>query len=312
MIAGQLKCWGNNSNGKIGNRSLINQPTPVIIDSAVTYSMVEAGWQSTCGITTAGVLKCWGANDKNQLNVPELKNPKAVSAGREHTCAIDDSGVKCWGLNDFGQANVPTLQNPREISLSSKNTCVLDDTGAKCWGSSVSGMPTLKNPRMVSPGNFHACALDDSGVRCWGLNTFGQSNSYDFSTMENANRIKKAVQIPSGSRLFFSRDILIAADKVAIPIGKKEKNLKQCLLIVEPHSTKDRIIKTGKECKITNVESNPDGTEVETLFQLEGLPASISCLSDYPITLTIGEVYDSLQSSGIVMDVLTIAAPDEL
>ena len=32
-----------------------------------------------------------------------------VSAGRKHTCALDDTGVQCWGDNTSGQTTVPDL-----------------------------------------------------------------------------------------------------------------------------------------------------------------------------------------------------------
>ena len=32
-----------------------------------------------------------------------------VSAGVNHTCALDDTGVQCWGRNEDGQTTVPDL-----------------------------------------------------------------------------------------------------------------------------------------------------------------------------------------------------------
>jgi alpha-tubulin suppressor-like RCC1 family protein len=45
----------------VGNNTLNDVSTPVVIDSGVNYSSVSAGQSHTCGITTAGVLKCWGS-----------------------------------------------------------------------------------------------------------------------------------------------------------------------------------------------------------------------------------------------------------
>ena len=68
-----------------------------------------------------------------------------VSAGAEHSCALDDTGVVCWGYNNFGERNltimetpigVPTLSNPTQVSASS-HTCALDDSGVVCWGGKV-------------------------------------------------------------------------------------------------------------------------------------------------------------------------------
>jgi|688.fasta_scaffold185059_1 hypothetical protein len=73
-----------------------------------------------------------------------------VSAGDNHTCALDDEGVKCWGAKDFsghpgkvdgGQTHVPAdLKNPRYVVAGDPTSCALDDEGVKCWGE-----PKLEN-----------------------------------------------------------------------------------------------------------------------------------------------------------------------
>ena len=115
-----------------------------------------------------------------------------VSAGAEHSCALDDTGVVCWGYNNFGERNltimetpigVPTLTNPTQVSAGLSHTCALDDSGVVCWGINDIGqtnVPALSNPTQVSAGSGYTCALDDSGVVCWGLGLgvgeLGQTN----------------------------------------------------------------------------------------------------------------------------------------
>ena len=62
-----------------------------------------------------------------------------VSAGEQHTCALDDNGVTCWGYNGMGQTDVPALSNPTQVSLGGSHTCALDDNGVTCWGSNNYG-----------------------------------------------------------------------------------------------------------------------------------------------------------------------------
>ncbi len=83
---------------------------------------VSAGWEHTCGLTTAGGLKCWGDNSTGQLgdgtatgttapvDVAGLSSGMStLSAGREHTCAVTTAGgIKCWGSNRLGQLADPT------------------------------------------------------------------------------------------------------------------------------------------------------------------------------------------------------------
>jgi hypothetical protein len=102
----------------------------------------------------------------------------AVSAGGDHSCALDDSGVVCWGDDAAGQSTVPALANPVKISAGFQHTCALDDSGVVCWGSNNAGqvtVPSLVSPVAVSAGDYHTCALDLTGVVCWGYDNNGQS-----------------------------------------------------------------------------------------------------------------------------------------
>lgn len=66
---GAAKCWGTNSNGQLGDGSVITRKTPVAVSGL-----------------TSGVLGIVAAN-----------------GGGYHTCALTTDGPKCWGLNDQGQ-----------------------------------------------------------------------------------------------------------------------------------------------------------------------------------------------------------------
>jgi len=133
---------------------------------------VSAGADHTCALDDTGV-QCWGSNLSDQTTVPALSNPVQVSAGYYHTCALDDTGVQCWGLNTSGRTTVPALSNPVQVNAGGGHTCAIDDTGVQCWGRNDYGqttVPALSNPVQVSAGDIHTCALDDTGVQCWGRN----------------------------------------------------------------------------------------------------------------------------------------------
>lgn len=104
-----------------------------------------------------------------------------ISAGVDHSCALDDNGVICWGNNDLGQTDVPTSLN-HVIDLSAKglHSCALQADGQIiCWGSNSDGqldVPALDHPVQVSVGASHSCALDSTGVHCWGDNIYGQTD----------------------------------------------------------------------------------------------------------------------------------------
>jgi len=137
--------------------------------------LISAGIQHTCALDEMGVY-CWGAT-RIQTDVPGLRNPTQISAGGAHTCSIDDSGVVCWGSNTYGQLDVPILKNPRKVSSGKRQSCALDDNGVTCWGYSgwgILSVPELINPIDVETSWDHTCAIDDAGVKCWGYGFAGQ------------------------------------------------------------------------------------------------------------------------------------------
>ena len=104
-----------------------------------------------------------------------------ITAGSQHTCALDDNGVQCWGRDVYGQSTVPTgLVNPVTVAAGYFHTCAIDDNDLQCWGDNdyqQSAVPAgLMNSVAVAAGDAHTCALDDSGVQCWGDNNYGQSS----------------------------------------------------------------------------------------------------------------------------------------
>ena len=119
--AGNMKCWGDNGDGQLGNDTTTNSTTPTDVlmgvDSLASIKTVGAGGSHTCATTKAGGVQCWGGNLRGQLgdgttisrtlpvNVTDLSSGvAAVSAGGSHTCALTTTGgIKCWGNNASGR-----------------------------------------------------------------------------------------------------------------------------------------------------------------------------------------------------------------
>ena len=125
---GAVKCWGLNRDGQLGNGTLMTGsptfvPRPVdVIGLTSGVSIVSAGGDHTCALTTIGGAKCWGQNDAGQLgngtfttiDPPGIPTPvdvsgltsgvAKISGGSGHTCAVLTSGgAKCWGHNQVGE-----------------------------------------------------------------------------------------------------------------------------------------------------------------------------------------------------------------
>jgi len=169
-----VKCWGYNDKGVVGDGTFDNATTPKDVVGLTGVASLSAG-QGICAVTTTGGLKCWGVagvngtmNDSSTAtDFPGLSSGVAsVSVGGTTACAVLTSGaLNCWGSNFHGQlGNGTTTDSMTPVQVSGL----------------TSGIAS------VSIGEFHTCALTTSGgVQCWGKNASGQmgNGQYDQATI---------------------------------------------------------------------------------------------------------------------------------
>jgi alpha-tubulin suppressor-like RCC1 family protein len=170
-----LKCWGRNGFGELGNGAPGSFETaPVDAHLITDVSQVNAAGNFTCALNTSGGVKCWGFNASGELGddsvtqLPPFFNPMPVdvvgltsgvvqiSGKGSYTCALTSAGaVKCWGDNLVGQIgtrnsnpfffdvprDIPTLTSGvAAISSGGNHNCVVTTSGgAKCWGQNLAG-----------------------------------------------------------------------------------------------------------------------------------------------------------------------------
>jgi alpha-tubulin suppressor-like RCC1 family protein len=166
--AGDVKCWGFNGNGQLGDGTTSTRLKAVDVSGLTSgISAISAGDLHTCALATSGGVKCWGFNafgqlgdgTTNQRNTPTGVNGlasgvSAIAAGWYHTCALMSGGVKCWGQNAYGELGDGTT-NQRNSPVG------------------VSGLTS--GVSAIAAGYAHTCALMTSGgVKCWGANDNGQ------------------------------------------------------------------------------------------------------------------------------------------
>ncbi len=111
---GEVRCWGRNSSGQIGDGTQVNRASPRLVRSLTGQAVdVAAGLEHTCALMSDNQVFCWGGNSRGQLgdgtarvislpvkvrNAPE--GIVALRAGPVATCAITQTGAAyCWGQN---------------------------------------------------------------------------------------------------------------------------------------------------------------------------------------------------------------------
>ena len=207
------------------------QPNPE--DYRGPYQYVSAGSNHTCALTRSNEIRCWGDNAIGQLGAPTAVCPevnrmcssvpipvvcpagescrfRSVSAGGDHTCAVDTNGKAwCWGdtfnvaTGRYGNAppdspahwHIPAVSKSGvtadflTIDTTWQHTCALSAAhDVFCWGSNFHGQLGVNSGllgettsarlvdngklyKMVTVGTRHSCALQISGsLDCWGAN----------------------------------------------------------------------------------------------------------------------------------------------
>lgn len=199
----QIKCWGDNLNGQVGDGTsgtTRTAPTTVCASGSVSNGNcviftgaigVELGVYFGCAATTNGTVYCWGANDSSQLGIASDGNPHPnpllvngagfgglvvtkIAVGAYSACALSSDGtaansrLKCWGNGSGGQlgsGSIPT----GNVTATPVTVC----TTASCSGSSY-----LTGVTEVTMGHYNSayttCAVASSAVWCWGNNGSGQ------------------------------------------------------------------------------------------------------------------------------------------
>jgi alpha-tubulin suppressor-like RCC1 family protein len=204
-----LTCYGNNSNGQLGDGTTSNSMAGVL--AAISpVDQVAAGLIHTCArkLAATNQIWCWGGNNDGQLgdgtngakttpiNVNGVGDVSKIAAGYNHTCALNAAGeVWCWGRNNQGQVGNGTATNistpARAVASGATDlvaglyaTCALVNGSWQCWGRNDDGQlangtevnvlapttsPGFASAAQLSIGTTAVCMRDNAGVSCAGL-----------------------------------------------------------------------------------------------------------------------------------------------
>jgi alpha-tubulin suppressor-like RCC1 family protein len=202
----QLKCWGDNADGQLGQQDTISRGRdeeldpqmggmgdslpPVNVGTGRTVKSVAVGATHVCAILDSNQVKCWGRSYQGSLGYAESGTNRGGTPGTMG----DNLPVVDLGTGRTAKAIAATGY---------LTTCaILDDNRVKCWGINQNctlgiGDGTVMNlgnspgsmgdnlPYVnigvgrtavaITAGNEFFCVLRDNGtVKCWGWNTSGQ------------------------------------------------------------------------------------------------------------------------------------------
>ncbi len=172
VTGGQVRCWGDNSTGQLGNGTFGSSSTPVGVTGLSGATVLAMGDRHVCALVTSGQARCWGANSRGELGngtsgsaSPTIVSVTGVSGavgvalsgggdGGTSCVVLAVGGVRCWGDNSSGELGVGTVGSGSALRV---------------------GVTGLSGAVQIAGGSTQTCALVDGGkVRCWGANSSGQ------------------------------------------------------------------------------------------------------------------------------------------
>lgn len=183
LQSGAIQCWGDNTNGQLGDQSVVSRNQPVAVTGlAGPAKGVTAGSAHTCALLADGRMQCWGDNSRGQLGDGTRQDRKSavlvtnlsdvivkIAAGRLHTCALAaDGDLYCWGANTRGQLGVTSVDSSRTplrvasapgdaitVTAGLEHTCAtFKGNSIYCWGNNRSRQLGRDAPGVASVPRF--------------------------------------------------------------------------------------------------------------------------------------------------------------
>ena len=210
---GRAWAWGRGTEGQLGNGRTDDQSTPVAVSmpAGVTFTAVSANRDHSLALDSEGRAWAWGYASYGRLGIgsnvaqstpaavsmPPGVTFTAVSAGHEHSLALDSAGrAWAWGRGHAGRLGngatddqftpvgvaMPSGVTFAVLSAGGAHSLALDNEGrAWAWGAGGAGrlgngsttnqtipiavsMPPGKTFSTVSAGAQHSLAVDRSGI----------------------------------------------------------------------------------------------------------------------------------------------------
>jgi len=162
MQSGEVKCWGNNQYGQIGDGTTSERLTPVsVVGLSGFATQVSDPSDHTCALLESGQVECWGAQSNGNLGTGKQSDQLALSPFRVQSLGSDiraisgscastfTGGLKCWGSNTYGQLGDGTNTD----SLVPVNVAQISSTSSTSQNFQIfsqGNSPLLTGPRALA------------------------------------------------------------------------------------------------------------------------------------------------------------------
>ncbi|MCX6528578.1 MAG: SwmB domain-containing protein [Actinobacteria bacterium] len=210
IVNSNVVCYGQNSNGQLGNGTTTLSKTPVYVKDSATNTgarlsgviSIAAAAEHTCALLSNGKVKCWGYGyrtgtgyygvsvlyptfvkssfadgDLNARNGADLTGAVAITSATYGGCALlNDGKVKCWGgsAGHDGEGTGYVL------------ACNTPNTTANC-STTGSEVPLTGVKSITQAGQTTCGILSDESMVCWGQ---------DQGKLANTNNVATDTQLP--------------------------------------------------------------------------------------------------------------------
>jgi alpha-tubulin suppressor-like RCC1 family protein len=182
LTTGQVRCWGGNADGQLGDDSLDEHLTATPVKGPdgdgllAGVTQVEAGDHVTCARVTGARAYCWGDNDDGRLGdgtlvdstVPtavqdvagddDLRGVTSIVPGDQGSCARLGTGqVRCWGSELLGNGDEADTLTTLPVAVRNR----------------IDTAP-LANVQSLAVSEAACAVLLNGQLRCWGNGSSGE------------------------------------------------------------------------------------------------------------------------------------------
>ena len=167
---GRVLCWGNNTKGQLGDGTLTDSHTPVLVSGLRDVVEVGAGDNFSCALLRDGTVSCWGALRQffvgtdwqydrypTPVRIEGVTRARTLRVSAGTACTLDTAGtVWCWGqIREAGAPVTSVNRNlePRAVTEVSPadHLVVLGSIGGGVCGRSPRGEVRCVRPGFNAP-----------------------------------------------------------------------------------------------------------------------------------------------------------------